>query len=242
MSEPHRLAFELRPATLDDVRIVADLDATRDPDDPRDPKMIRFWWTSGSLSQVYARLVAVREGAAVALVGTSHERWADEPERFGSLRVVIRADLWSEGEYARLIRKGEAWLGSVGVVNVVTRVRADFRDELAVLDRIGYREVRRQNFSELDLVAHRDDLLRGLSRERRKMKTQGVTLLTLSEYKDPDRMLNLHGMMAAAEQDIPSTVPIPRQPFEEWMRSTFDDPGVRQDRFWIAREGDAIVG
>lgn len=242
MSEPHRLAFELRPATLDDVRIVADLDATRDPDDPRDPKMIRFWWTSGSLSQVYARLVAVREGAAVAFVGTSHERWADEPERFGSLRVVIRADLWSEGEYARLIRKGEAWLGSEGVVNVVTRVRADFRDELAVLDRIGYREVRRQNFSELDLVAHRDDLLRGLSRERRKMKTQGVTLLTLSEYKDPDRMLNLHGMMAAAEQDIPSTVPIPRQPFEEWMRSTFDDPGVREDRFWIALDGEDVAG
>jgi GNAT superfamily N-acetyltransferase len=74
------------------------------------------------------------------------------------------------------------------------------------------------------------------------MKEQGVTMLTLSEYRDPDRMVKLHEMMVAAEQDIPSTVPIPTQPFDEWMRATFDDPGVREDRFWIAREGDAIVG
>jgi GNAT superfamily N-acetyltransferase len=141
-----------------------------------------------------------------------------------------------------LIAKGEEWLGSEGVVNAVNRVREDFSHELEALERIGYREVRRQNFSELDLVAHHDDLLRGLAEERREMKEQGVRMLTLSEYKDSERMVKLHEMMAAAEQDIPSTVPIPKQSFDEWMRFTFDDPGVREDRFWIALEGDAVVG
>lgn len=242
MLAPHRLALDLRPATLDDVGIVADLDATRDPEDPRDPEMMRFWWTSGSLSQVFLRLVAVDEGKAVAFVGASHERWGDGPERFASLRVVIHSDVWCEPEYMRLIGKGEAWLRSEGVINVVSRVREDFRHELDALARIGYQEVRRQNFSELDLVVHRDELLRGLSQERQKMMAQGVTMLTLSKYDDPARMVKLHEMMVAAEQDIPSTVPIPTQPFDEWMRATFDDPGVREDRFWIAREGEAIVG
>lgn len=242
MPAPHRLALDLRPATLDDVGIVADLDATRDPEDPRDPEMMRFWWTSGSLSQVFLRLVAVDEGKAVAFVGASHEGWGDGPERFGSLRVVIHSDVWSEPEYMRLIGKGEAWLRSEGVINVVSRVRQDFRLDLDALARIEYQEVRRQNFSELDLVVHRDELLRGLSQERQKMKAQGVTMLTLSKYDDPARMVKLHEMMIAAEQDIPSTVPIPTQPFDEWMRATFDDPGVREDRFWIAREGEAIVG
>jgi GNAT superfamily N-acetyltransferase len=242
MPAPHRLALDLRPVTLDDVGIVAALDVTRDPEDPRDPEMLRYWWTSGSLSQVFSRLVAVRDGTAVAFIGASHERWGESPERFGSLRVVIRSDAWSEPEYARLIGKGEAWLASEGVVNVVSRVREDFRHELEALERIGYLEVRRQNFSELDLVAHRDDLLRGLALERLNMNAQGVAMLTLSEHKDPDRMVKLHEMTVAAEQDIPSTVPIPRQPFDEWMRATFDDPGVRQDRFWIARDGEAIVG
>jgi GNAT superfamily N-acetyltransferase len=242
MPPPNRLALDLRQATLDDVPIVADLEATRDPDDPRDPEMMRYWWTSGSLSLNYSRLVAVHDGNAVAYIAATHERWGDRPERFGSLRVVMRSDVWSEHEYARLIGTGEAWMASEDVATVVTRVREDRRDEFAALDGIGYSEVRRQNVSELDLVAHRNDLLRCLSVERQKMKTQGVTMLTLSEYNDPDRLVELHEMMVAAEQDIPSTVPIPRQPFDEWMRATFDNPGVREDRFWIAREGEAVVG
>jgi GNAT superfamily N-acetyltransferase len=242
MPVPHPLAFDMRAATLDDIGIVADLEATRDPDDPRDPEMMRFWWTSGSLSQVFSRLVAVENDQAVAFMVASHERWGDAPERFGSLRAVIRSDRWSEHEYMRLIAKGEEWLGSEGVVSAVNRVREDFSHELEALERIGYREVRRQNFSELDLVANHDDLLRGLAEERREMKEQGVRMLTLSEYKDSERMVKLHEMMAAAEQDIPSTVPIPKQSFDEWMRFTFDDPGVREDRFWIALEGDAVVG
>jgi len=64
MPEPHPLALDLRAATLADIGIVADLEATRDPDDPRDPEMMRFWWTRGSLSQVFSRHVAVREGKA----------------------------------------------------------------------------------------------------------------------------------------------------------------------------------
>ncbi|MGH7761415.1 MAG: GNAT family N-acetyltransferase [Candidatus Dormibacteraceae bacterium] len=242
MPEPHPLPFDLRAATLADIGIVADLEATRDPEDPRDPEMMRFWWTSASLSQVSSRLVAVDGNQAVAFMAASHERWGEAPERFGSLRAVIRSDVWSEREYVRLIGQGERWLGSEGVVDAVNRVREDFSRELEALDRIGYREVRRQNVSELDLVAHRDDLLRGLSEERRKMKEQGVTMLTLSEYKEPNRLVKLYEMMIAAEQDIPVTVPIPTQPFDEWMRATFDDPGVREDRFWIARDGEAIVG
>jgi GNAT superfamily N-acetyltransferase len=242
MPAPHPRALDLRPVTIEDVEMVADLEATRDPDDPRDPEMMRYWWTSASLNLVSSRLVAVDEGRAVAFVAATHERWGDGPERFGSLRAVIRPDLWSEPDYLGLVAKGEAWLASEGVAIVVSRVRADFRNELEALERIEYREVRRQNFSELDLVAHHDDLLRGRSQERQKVKAQGVTMLTLNDYEDPDRLVKLYEMMIAAEQDIPSTVPIPTQPFDEWMRATFDDPGVREDRFWIALDGEAVVG
>jgi hypothetical protein len=68
MLASHRLGLDLRPATLDDVEIVANLEATRDPEDPRDPEMLRFWWTNGSLNEVYMRLVSVRQGEAAAFV------------------------------------------------------------------------------------------------------------------------------------------------------------------------------
>jgi hypothetical protein len=242
MPASHRLALELRPATLDDVEIIADLDSTRDPADPRDPEMMRYWWTSGSLSQVDSRLVVVRDEQAVAYVGVGHERWAEDPERFGTIRVVIRADQWSPLEYARLVAEGESWLTSEGVVTAVARVREDFKHEVEELGQIGYREVRRLRFSELDLIANREALLAGAARHRLEMQAQHVAMMTLSDDRDPDRLTKLYEMTVAAEQDIPSTVPIPRQPFDEWMHFTFDNPGLRQDRFWIAREGQDIVG
>lgn len=237
-----QLDLDLRPATLDDVEIVADLDATRDPEDPRDPDLLRFWWTTGSVDEVFLRLVAVREGSAVAFVSAAHERWEIMPLRFGWVRAILHRDLWSESAYSHLVGKAEAWLRLEGAATAVARIREDFRHELDALRRMGYREVRRQNFSELDLVAHRKRLLAAASQHRGEMQAQGVRLLTLSSDDDRDRMVKLHEMMVAAEQDIPTTVPMRRMPFDEWKRVTFGNPGITEDRFWIAREGEAVVG
>jgi GNAT superfamily N-acetyltransferase len=242
MPAHHRLALDLRPATLDDVEVIADLEATRDPADPQDPEIVRYRWTSGSLGQVHSRLVAVRDGQAVAFVGVGHERWAEGIERFGSIRVVIRADAWSQREYARLVGDGEDWLRSEGVAIAVARVREAFKDEVEELGRIGYQEVRRMRFSELNLIANRETLLAEAVEQRLKMEAQHVAMMALSDDGDPDRLVKLHEMTVAAEQDIPSTVPFTRQPFDEWMHVTFDNPGLRADRVWIAREGEPIVG
>jgi GNAT superfamily N-acetyltransferase len=242
MPASHALELDLRPATLVDAPVVANLELARDPDDPRDPEMLRFWWTLRSSNEATTRLVAMRDGAAVAFLAAGHELWENVPERFGWLRVTIHPDLWSERNYSAMISRAEAWLKSEGVATAVIRIREDFKDDLEVAGRAGYREVRRQRFSELDLVALRGQLLAAATQNRKRMQEQGVQLLTLSDDKDPDLMPKLHEMMIEAEQDIPVSVPIRKQPFDEWKRATFDNPGTREDRFWIAREGDAIVG
>ena len=77
---------------------------------------------------------------------------------------------------------------------------------------------------------------------RRQMKQQGVELHPISEDRDPERYRKLHATMIESEKDIPTTVPWRELSFEEWRRFWFDNPAIREDRFWIAREGDAIVG
>lgn len=238
----HALELDLRPATLDDAPVVADLEVARYPDDPRDPQMLRFWWTLRSAHEATMRLVAERDGAAVAFVAAGHEPWKDVAERFGWLRVTIHPDLWSDADYSSLIARAEAWLTSEEVVTSVIRIPEDFKDDLRVAGSLGYREVRRQKSSELDLVALRDQLLGAAAENRQRMRDQGVRLLTLSEDDDRDIMRKLHEMMIATEQDIPVSVPIRKQPFDEWKHATFDNPATRLDRFWIAREGDAVVG
>jgi GNAT superfamily N-acetyltransferase len=94
----------------------------------------------------------------------------------------------------------------------------------------------------LDLVAGRDRLLAGAERSRKGMAEQGVHMLTLEGDTDPDSLTKLYQLSMEAEKDIPTTVPIPVMSYDEWHHLWFDNPGIRADRLWIAREGEAIVG
>ena len=58
--------LELRTATLDDAGIVADLEAARNPEDPRDPTMLRLWWAARAPDESHPELVAENDGAAMA--------------------------------------------------------------------------------------------------------------------------------------------------------------------------------
>ena len=76
---------------------------------------------------------------------------------------------------------------------------------------------------------------------RAKMRAGGIRILTLADDPDPEKYRKLWRMSEEAEQDVPTTVPhtgTTWEVFEQWMRS----PGLREDRQWIAREGDDIVG
>lgn len=242
MPAPHRLSLEFRPATLEDAELVADLDSTFDREDPRDPDTLRFWWLRSERHEVTMRRVAEKDGRAVAFVGAGHDRWEENAKRYGWLQPRLLRDLWSEPEFARLVGMGESWLCSEGGAVAVTRVREDFPKELGALGRLGYGEARRQNMSELDLVAGREKLLETARRLRQQMREQGVNLLTLDLDTDAECLRKLYEMTIEAEKDIPTTMPWRTETFEEWQRSWFDNPSVRRDRFWIAREGDAVVG
>lgn len=236
--------FELRlqPATLDDAALVADLESLRDPTDPRDPALIRHWWLTADERARTMRLVDVRDGAAVAYVSVSHESWEDGRRRFGTVRPILRDDKWSDDRFARLVNAGEAWLRGEAAHTAVARVREDFPRELTVLGELGYREDRRMRISELDLAAHHDEIRALAEQSRDAMRKQNVEMMPLSEDNDPEKFHKLYELMIESEKDIPTTVPIHVPDLDEWRRFWFDNPAIRQDMFWIAREGDAIVG
>jgi RimJ/RimL family protein N-acetyltransferase len=188
------------------------------------------------------RQIAVRDGAAVAFVAAVHEFWKADEKRFGTVRPMLRYDMWHDELFVELVRVGEDWLSSEGAGTAVVRVREDFQREIAALADIGYREDRRMRMSELDLVARRDHILTTVEDCRRQMEQQGVLLHPISGDPDPDRYRKLYEMWTESEKDIPTTVPWRVITFDEWRRLWFDNPAIREDWFWIAREGDAIVG
>src|SRR2546421_360302 len=112
---------------------------------------------------------------------------------------------------------------------------------LGVLKARGYVEERRQRFWELDLVANRAKLEATAAELRAKMREEKVRVLTVDRDTDPEKWKKLWQMSNEAIQDIPTTVPFTDMTFDDftkWMRS----PGLREDRIWIARDGDAILG
>jgi GNAT superfamily N-acetyltransferase len=235
-------ALELRPATIADGEKVADLETARTPDEPRDPEMLHFRWTSPPVGEVFTRMMAERDGSAIAFLYAGHMPWGKIPERFGSMRFLLHPKIWSDTQYEQLIEAGEVWMRAEGGEIGVVRVRASINNDIRMLERRGYREVRRGRQWELDLIAHRARLLAGAVEGREHMRKQGVRVLTLDQDTDPDRLTKLYEMSSMGEQDIPTTVPMHTMSYEEWRRLWFDNPGTRTDRFWIAREGDAIVG
>ena len=236
--------FELRlePAAIDDAALVAGLESLRDPSEPRDPVLLRHWWKMADEHEKTLRRIDVRDGTAVAFVAAYHEPWENGLRRFGGVRPVLRYDVWSDDDFARLVEIGEAWLREEEAEIAVVRVREDFELELAVLARLGYHEDRRMRISELDLVARREEILARAGRLRDEMHAQHVEMVPLAEDRDPDRYRKLYELMMESEQDIPTTVPRRVPDFDEWWRFWFENPAIRQDRFWVAREGDAIVG
>ncbi len=217
---------ELRPATPEDAPLVAELESLRDPTEPRDPVLLAHWWKMNDELERSMRRVAVRDGAAVAYVGASHEFWEESQKRFGTVRPVLRYDLWDDSAFVGLVRLGEEWLGTEGAATAVVRIREDYGRELGALDDIGYREDRRMRTSELDLVANRERILASREESRARMKEQGVVLHPISEDPDPEKFHHLHEMMKESEKDIPTTVPWRELSFEEWMRFWFDNPAI----------------
>lgn len=236
------LEHELRPATLDDAALVADLESMRDPQEPRDPVLLRYWWQMSDELERAMRRVRVNDGAAIAFVGVSHDLWTDGGTRFGVIRPLLRYEEWKDEDYAHLVDIGASWLRGEGAEVAVARVREDFPRELGVLDRLGFREDRRLRTSELDLLARRDHILTTAKDSRDQMREKGIVMHPFSEDTDPDKYRKLYGTMVESHHDVPRSVPERDMTLEEWRRYWFDNPAIRQDRFWIAREGDDIVG
>jgi GNAT superfamily N-acetyltransferase len=234
--------LELRPAVIEDAALVADLDTLLQPDAPRDPVLMRFWWTNHTASEKAHRLINSEGGVARMFVFAGHNGLEDDPRRFGSIRVILHPEQWSAAAYRAGVDVAEAWLREEGALIATAKVREDRTDDLEQMHAAGFEDERYLRESELDLVEGRERLLATADRTRADMERQGITMTTLDRDDDPDRWDKLYRLDIETTEDVPKTAPWPVPTFDEWKKFWFNHPGHRVDRFWIAREGASIVG
>ena len=230
----------LREAKLSDAEFVADLETAIRPDDPRDPVTLKDYWQNPEENAKIERFIGEIGGQRVAYAHQRHDIWKT-PKRYGGVsgdllpshRTPARIDALFAAMEERSRADGtqtfDAWSWEDDAVRVDT------------ITKRGYREERRQRFWELDLVAQRAKLETMAAESRAKMRKEKIRLLTIDQDTDPEKWKKLWQMSEEAIYDVPTTVPytgMSLDDFMKWMRS----PGLHEDRIWIARDGDAILG
>jgi GNAT superfamily N-acetyltransferase len=230
----------LREAKLTDAEFVADMDTAIRPDDPRDPVTSKDYWRNGEENTKVERFIAEIGGAPVGFAHQRHALWKT-PKRYGNVSGDLMPSHRTPARMDALFAAMEERSRADGTQTFTTWCWEDDTVRRGVTEARGYVEERRQRFWELDLVANRAKLEAMAAESRAKMREEKIRILTIDRDTDPEKWKKLWQMTEEAIRDIPTTEPLTETTFDDfmrWMRS----PGLHEDRIWIARDGDAILG
>ena len=230
----------LREARIEDAAFAADLDTAVRPDDPQDPVIYEDYWRNPDENSKIERFIGELDGRRVAYAVQRHPKWKT-PQRYGNVGGDVLPSHRTPERLDALLAAMEERSRADGTQTFTCWAWENDHLRVGVLTKRSYQEERRQRFWELDLVANRSNLGAMAADSRKKMREQRITVLTIDRDDDPEKFTKLWRMSNEAEKDVPTTVPHVEGAFEDfmkWMRS----PGLREDRIWIAREGDAVLG
>jgi GNAT superfamily N-acetyltransferase len=230
----------LREAKLSDAAFVADMDTAIRPDEPRDPITLKDYWRNPEEDTKVERFIGEIGGERVGFAFQRHEMWKT-PQKYGNVSGELMPAHRTAARIDALFAAMEERSRADGTETFTTWCWEDDALRLGVVQKREFVEERRQRFWELDLVANRSNLEALAAESRAKMRDEKVRVLTIDRDTDPEKWRKLWRMSEEAIHDIPTTVPYTGTSFDDfmkWMRS----PGLHEDRIWIARDGDAIIG
>ena len=233
--------LQFREATLDDATFSADVQTAVFPTRPTDPVIERYWWEQPDDTFVSRRWIVQRDGRDIGVAAFDHPAWARLQVPHGDIYGDLLPDQRDRASLQVLLAEMERRLIADGAKRIAVRANEDDEVRLAAIVGRGFREDRRGRRWVLDLGENRDRIERMTRQSRDRMRTEGIELVTLDRERDPEKYQRVWRMNEEAAQDVPTTLPIVEESFEDTMR-WLRQPGMHEDRFWIAREGDEIVG
>jgi GNAT superfamily N-acetyltransferase len=230
-----------RPAAIEEAELASDVMTRAYPMLPQDPVITRYRWGHRRRDYGYGRFFAERDGKPIAFLGWIHGPWAKLPDRHCEVevwldKVAIDRDL--------LIEMWN-WIGGQAEAEEAALLLAYCaEDEPEMLDSlagVGYAQERIEKVWELDLAHHGRRLVADAADALSRMDGDGITLQTVAEWADADKLHKLHELNQVTVQDVPHSLPILPEAFEDFARRA-NAPDRRHDRWWVARDGDQAVG
>ncbi len=136
------------------------------------------------------------------------------------------------------------WIGGLAAAErsrlLLAYCGEDEPEMLEALAALGYRRERTDRVWELDLKTHGSRLVGEAAEACDRMAAGGIQPTTLAGWNDADRDGKLHQLNERTVQDIPHSLTIIREAFEDF-RNRLNSPDRPHDRFWIALDGNRPV-
>ncbi len=234
------MSVTYRAAGLDDAALASDLMTAAYPTMVHDPVILRYRWEHTRKGYDGGRFIAEREQRPIAFLAWFHGPWEQLPDRH------CEVELWLDRAHldAGLLEEMWTWIGDAGVAQGAGLLLAfcaeDEPEMLEALAALGYRRERAERVWELDLVEHGARLLNEAADARRRMEGDGVHLITVADWDDPSKYRKLYELNERTIQDVPHSVPIVTEAFEDFKNRT-RAPDRRDDRWWIGVKGDEVI-
>jgi GNAT superfamily N-acetyltransferase len=230
-----------REATLDDAAFSADVATAVRPARPTDPIVERYWWAQPDDTYVSRRWVVQRDGRDIGVATFDHPAWEKLDVPHGDVGGEILPEYRDRATLGALLGEMERRLVAAGTRRIAARANEDDELRIATILERGFQEDRRHRRWLLDLAESRERIARMADDSRTRMRAAGIQILTLDQDSDPQKYRKVWRTNEEAVQDVPTTLPNVEESFEDTMR-WFRAPDMHDDRFWVAREGEEIVG
>jgi GrpB-like predicted nucleotidyltransferase (UPF0157 family)/GNAT superfamily N-acetyltransferase len=189
----------------------------------------------------YEAFVADLDGQIVGDFDLFEASWYGRPDTF-LLYGEVREDFRGRGIGSRLHTTMERRARAIGARRIYTEVIDTVPEATAFLEHRGWGRTGREDRPSRLTVA--DANLAGFTDVEERLRGEGIQIRTLAEIGTEDEafMHALHEMEFRAEQDMPSSEPHAKDPYETWLQRQMEGPGRSPETFWVALEGNAPVG
>ena len=231
------MTASFRPATLDDSAFAAGVVAGIDPN-PETPEEVRQRWIDTERTCDVRRFLIGIDGSDTGWL--SLVRPHDEDPEAVRLNVLLPHDTAAVA-VDEAIAFGEEQGRAMAARRLVFNAWDSRTAVISALKARGWTEERRQRYLRLELQAHAERLRTQREEARARVGQAGISLHTAAELGGEAVYPRLYEVARATYGDVPSSVEYVGTSYEEWlvweMRA-----GVHLDRFWVASDGERLVG
>lgn len=233
--------LRFRDATPADAAFYADVYTAVRPTRPTDPVVERYWWEQPDDTYVSRRWVMQQGGRDIGVATFDHPAWRKLQVPHGDIGGELLPAQRDRTTLGAMLAEMERRLAADGAKRIAVRANEDDELRIATILGLGFHEDRRHRRWLLELGENGERIAAMTEGSRDRMRAEGIRILTLDQDPDPEKYRRVWRTNEEAVQDVPTTLPNVEESFEDTMR-WFRAPDMHEDRFWIAREGDDIVG